>query len=190
EQGALLPEEPTHLAVALAGTVRRRPVEEDRPVDPFDALDVLHEVFDALEVADGGTEAATRPGFDPARAAAVVVDGEEVGVVGELDPPLLRALELAPPVVGFEVDLDRLLGPSPTTRWGRSAGAASTPSPASTTPNCAVDVRGVRPPRPTALCRSRRPGRGVQRALADVLRRGVHPVVRDHGFRPEGGVLP
>ena len=51
----------------LAGTVRRRPVEDDRPVDPFDALDVLHEVFDALEIAAGGTEAAERPGFDPAR---------------------------------------------------------------------------------------------------------------------------
>ena len=109
EQGALLPEEPTHLAVALAGNVRRRPVEDDRPVDPFDALDVLHEVFDALEIADRGTEAATRPGFDPDRAAAVLVDGDEVGVVGELDPALLRALELTPPVVGFEVDLDRLL---------------------------------------------------------------------------------
>lgn len=108
-QGALLPDEPTHLAVALAGTVRRRPVEDDRPVDPFDALDVLHAVFDALEIADGGTEAATRPGFDPTRAAAVLVDGHEVGVVGELDPALLRVLELTPPVVGFEVDLDRLL---------------------------------------------------------------------------------
>src|SRR2546421_437439 len=70
EQGALLPEEPTHLAVALAGAVRRRPVEGDRPVDPFDALDVLHEGFDALEIADGGPEAATRSGFGPGRAAA------------------------------------------------------------------------------------------------------------------------
>jgi phenylalanyl-tRNA synthetase beta chain len=109
EPGALLPDEPTHLAVALAGTVRRRPVENDRPVDPFDALDVLHGVFDALEIADGATDAATRPGFDRARAAAVLVDGEEVGVIGELEPSLLRALELTPPVVGFEVDLDRLL---------------------------------------------------------------------------------
>jgi phenylalanyl-tRNA synthetase beta chain len=108
-EGALLPEEPTHLAAALAGTVRRRPVEDDRPVDPFDALDVLHEVFDALEIAAGGTEAAGRPGFDPARAAAVLVDGQEIGVVGELDPGLLVALELTPPVVGFELDLDRLL---------------------------------------------------------------------------------
>jgi phenylalanyl-tRNA synthetase beta chain len=108
-EGALLPEEPTHLAAALAGTVRRRPVEDDRPVDPFDALDVMHEVFDALEIADGKTEAAARPGFDPGRAVAVLVDGQEIGVVGELDPGLLVALELTPPVVGFELDLDRLL---------------------------------------------------------------------------------
>jgi phenylalanyl-tRNA synthetase beta chain len=108
-EGALLPEEPTHLAAALAGTVRRRPVEDDRPVDPVDALDALHEVFDALEIADGKTEAAARPGFDPARAVAVLVDGQEIGVVGELDPGLLVALELTPPVVGFELDLDRLL---------------------------------------------------------------------------------
>ncbi|HKF92558.1 MAG TPA: phenylalanine--tRNA ligase subunit beta [Acidimicrobiia bacterium] len=106
---ALLPEEPTHVAVALSGTVRRRPVEADRPIDLFDAVDVLHEVFDAVEIADGKTEAAARPGFDPARAAAVLVDGHEIGVVGELDPALVVTLELTPPVVGFELDLDPLL---------------------------------------------------------------------------------
>ncbi len=107
--GALLPEEPTHLAVALAGSVRRRPVEPDRPVDAFDALDALRVVFDALEIADARTESAARPGFDPNRAAAVLVDGDEIGVVGELDRVLVGVLELAPPVVGFEVDVDRLL---------------------------------------------------------------------------------
>jgi len=107
--GAVLPEEPTHLAVALAGAVHRRPIEADRPIDAFDALDALRAVLDALEVASGRTEAADRPGFEPGRAAAVVVDDREIGVVGELDGALLRALELAPPVVGFELDLDRLL---------------------------------------------------------------------------------
>ena len=37
--GAVLPEEPNHLAAALTGTVRRRPVEADRPIDAFDADD-------------------------------------------------------------------------------------------------------------------------------------------------------
>jgi phenylalanyl-tRNA synthetase beta chain len=106
---ARLPDEPTHVAIARAGTVRRRPVEADRSVDPFDAVDALRQVFDALEVADGRTESASRPGFDPARAAAIVVDDREIGVVGELDRALLGALELTPPVVGFELDLDQLL---------------------------------------------------------------------------------
>jgi phenylalanyl-tRNA synthetase beta chain len=101
---ALLPDEPTHAAIALAGSVRRRPIEADRPVDPFDAVDVLRQVFDAVEVADGRTEST-----DPARAAAIVVDDQEIGVVGELDRALLGALELTPPVVGFELDLDQLL---------------------------------------------------------------------------------
>jgi phenylalanyl-tRNA synthetase beta chain len=107
---ALLPDEPTNLAVVLAGMVRRRPVEPDRPVDPYGVLDVLNVVFGALEIVDGRTESVMRTGFDPTRAAAIVVDGNEIGVGGEVDPGVLEALELAPPVVALELDLDQLLG--------------------------------------------------------------------------------
>jgi phenylalanyl-tRNA synthetase beta chain len=107
--GGVLPEEPTHLAVALAGSVSRRPVEPDRPVDAFDAVDALRAVFDALEIAAGRTDGADPPGFEPGRAAVVLVDDREIGVVGELGGALVRSLELVPPVVGFELDLDRLL---------------------------------------------------------------------------------
>jgi phenylalanyl-tRNA synthetase beta chain len=107
--GTVLPEERLHLAAVLTGTVRRRPVEPDRAVDPYDGIDVVNEVFAALEIADGKTESATRPGFDPTRAAAVVVDGTEVGVVGEVASSVLAALDLPPPVVGVELDLDRVL---------------------------------------------------------------------------------
>jgi phenylalanyl-tRNA synthetase beta chain len=107
---ALLPDEPLHLAAVLAGTVRRAPVEADRPVDAYDAVDVLGAIFEALEIADGRTEAATRPGFDPARAAAVVVDDTEIGAAGEVARPVLESVELVPPVVALELDLDRLLG--------------------------------------------------------------------------------
>ena len=106
--GAVLPEEPTHLAVVRSGTIQRQPVEADRPVDAFDAVDAIRAVLDALEIAVGRTEAADHAGFGPGRAAAVVVDEHEIGVVGELDDALLRSLELVPPVVGFELDLDQL----------------------------------------------------------------------------------
>jgi phenylalanyl-tRNA synthetase beta chain len=105
----LLPDEPTNLGVVVAGTIRRRPVEPDRPVDAYDALDVIHAVFDTVEVADGRTESAVRPGLDPARSAAIIVDGAEIGVAGEVAPDVLDALELAPPVVALELDLDGLL---------------------------------------------------------------------------------
>jgi phenylalanyl-tRNA synthetase beta chain len=106
----VLPEEPLHLAAVLTGSVRRRPVEPDRPVDAYDGIDVVGDVFAALEIADGRTESATRAGFDPARAAAVVVDGIEIGVVGEVASAVLDTVELAPPVVGLEIDLDQVFG--------------------------------------------------------------------------------
>jgi phenylalanyl-tRNA synthetase beta chain len=104
-----LPDEPHHLAVAMAGAVRRRPVEDDRPVDVHDAVDVLNQLFDGLEVADGRIASASRSGFHPARAAAVLVDGVEIGALGEVDGEVVDALDLAAPVVALEVDLDRLL---------------------------------------------------------------------------------
>lgn len=109
QSGAVLPDEPLHVALALGGSRRRRPVEDDRPVDPYDAIDGLGQLFDALELAAVRFEGAVRPGFHASRAAAVIVDGHEVGVVGELDRDLLDALELSQPVVAAEVDLDRVL---------------------------------------------------------------------------------
>ena len=108
-RGALLPEEPYHAAVVLTGMVRRQPLEGDRPVDAHDAVDVVHQLFDGVEIADGRVESALWPGFHPGRTASVVVGGTEIGVVGELDPELLAGLELAGPVVALELDLDRLL---------------------------------------------------------------------------------
>ncbi|MGH9031251.1 MAG: phenylalanine--tRNA ligase subunit beta [Acidimicrobiia bacterium] len=108
-RGALLPDEPYHVAAVMTGAVRRRPVEDDRPVDAYDAVDVVGQLLDGVEVADGRVDSATRPGFHPGRAARVLVGGAEIGVVGELDPELLAGLELADPVVALELDLDRLL---------------------------------------------------------------------------------
>jgi phenylalanyl-tRNA synthetase beta chain len=108
-KGALLPDEQYHVAVAIAGTARRRPVEEDRPVDGHDTVDVLEQLFDGLEIADARVEPADYAGFRPGRGAAVVVDGVQVGAVGEVDAPVVAGLELVAPVVALELDLDRLL---------------------------------------------------------------------------------
>lgn len=156
KKGALLPDEPSHVAALLAGTVRRRPVEPDRPVDPYDAVDALRQVLDTLEIADGGTRGAACPGFDPASSAAIVVDGEEIGAVGAVDAGLLAALELAPPVVGFELELDRLLAARRRDRTFR---------PPSPYPPSSIDLAFVLPDDAAALA----VGDTLRQAAGDVL---------------------
>jgi phenylalanyl-tRNA synthetase beta chain len=56
------------------------------------------------------TPATEHPSFIPGRAAEVVVDGESVGVVGELHPRVLVEHDLEVPVAAFEFRLDALGG--------------------------------------------------------------------------------
>ena len=104
-----LPDEPEHIALAWAGHVRRRPLEDDRPVDVYDAVDAVRAVLDALGVADVVLDPVTNTGFRPGRAARVLVSGVEAGTVGEVAPAVLDALNLEAPVVAAELVLDVLL---------------------------------------------------------------------------------
>jgi phenylalanyl-tRNA synthetase beta chain len=104
-----LPDEPEHVAVAWAGSVRRRPVEDDRPVDVYDAVDAVTVVLDALAVRDVALEPAALTGYRAGRAARLLVDGHDAGTVGEVAPGVLGALGLEGPVVAAELVLDTLL---------------------------------------------------------------------------------
>ncbi len=104
-----LPEEPEHLAVAIAGAVRRRPVEDDRAIDVYDAVDALRAVADALEIEELALEPADVAGYRPGRSARVLAGGVEVGAVGEVADAVVGALGLVAPVVAFELVLDTLV---------------------------------------------------------------------------------
>ena len=56
------------------------------------------------------TPATEHPSFIPGRVAAVVIDGENVGVVGEIHPKVLVEHDLELPVAAFEFRLDALAG--------------------------------------------------------------------------------
>ncbi|MFC6796814.1 phenylalanine--tRNA ligase subunit beta [Haladaptatus sp. DYSN1] len=72
--------------------------------DAKSRLQALCRAFDvALE-----TPATEHPSFIAGRTAAVVIDGEEVGVIGELHPKVLVEHGLELPVAGFEFDLRAL----------------------------------------------------------------------------------
>jgi phenylalanyl-tRNA synthetase beta chain len=56
------------------------------------------------------TPPTTHPSFIDGRAASVVIDGDDVGVVGEINPAVLVEHDLELPVAGFEFELDALGG--------------------------------------------------------------------------------
>jgi phenylalanyl-tRNA synthetase beta chain len=107
-----LPDEPEHVALAWAGQIRRRPVEDDRPVDVYDAVDAVRVVLDALGIHDVALAPDQLTGYRAGRAARVVVDGHDAGTVGEVAPHVLAALGLDGPVVAAELVLDTLLDAS------------------------------------------------------------------------------
>ena len=105
----VLPDEPLHVAALLGGTIQRAPVEEDRPVDVYDAIDALTIVLDALAIAEHRLLSASPPGGHPTRVASLEVSGDVIGWVGELASGVTSAHGVEGRVVGFEVDLSRLI---------------------------------------------------------------------------------
>jgi len=106
----VLPDERDHVAVVITGADPRRPHEPDRGVDAFDATAVWEAVAGALALADARLEPAVAPTFHPTRTAAIVVDGNVVGHVGEIAPEVLDAYGLTSGAVGLEAHLDAVLG--------------------------------------------------------------------------------
>jgi phenylalanyl-tRNA synthetase beta chain len=110
ERGHVLPTEREHVAAVAAGTVRRTPVEPDRPVDAYDAVDLARAVLDALAVEGASIEVADAPGWVGGASADVVVGGVTVGHVGVVDAATADAIGVPGPVVAFELDVDALAG--------------------------------------------------------------------------------
>ncbi|HEY7440175.1 MAG TPA: phenylalanine--tRNA ligase subunit beta [Acidimicrobiia bacterium] len=108
-RGDLLPDERDHLAVLFTGRVTRAPVEGDREVDVYDAVDALRALTGALELESVELVRAAAPGFAPDRSAGIVLDGTAAGHVGELAPEVVARFGVESPAVAFEVDVDLLL---------------------------------------------------------------------------------
>jgi phenylalanyl-tRNA synthetase beta chain len=106
---SVLPDEREHVAVVVAGTLRRAPVEVDRPFDAFDAVDLATVVADALAVGGLTIQPEDAPGWRAGHAAKVVVHDETIGRVGEIDPQTAATVGLVGTVAAFEVDLGSLL---------------------------------------------------------------------------------
>ena len=106
--------EPHRIGCALSGPLRDPSWrEQPAPADFYDAKGLLEHACAAVGVAVAA-EPAARPFLHPARSAAVILGGEEIGWIGEIHPRLAAALDLPGdrPVAAFEIDLGPVLAAS------------------------------------------------------------------------------
>ena len=108
----LLPAEPRRLGIGLAGLLAPASWRETTPSGTgfFELKGVLEGLLRGLHLPVVGFEPATHPSYAPGRTARLVVDGREIGVLGEIHPDVHKAFDLpAGPVCMAELDLDALL---------------------------------------------------------------------------------
>ena len=91
-----LPDEREHLAAALAGS------------EASAAVQLWEAVADAMAVPERMLRAVELPGLHPTRAAEIVVHGQVVGALGEVDPGVLTAHGISERVAWLEIDLGRV----------------------------------------------------------------------------------
>lgn len=113
--GQLLPDEPRRLGILLTG---RRDVETwDNPqpgtFDFFDLKGVVDGLLNGLHLHGASVRQAAVSGYHPGRCAELIIDGEMLGVFGELHPQVAAAFDLeGAPVLAADLDLDGLLARS------------------------------------------------------------------------------
>lgn len=103
------PEERDYVVGAVAGfELDRWGRPTERALDFYDAKGALDEAISALDL-ELTYEASQEFGMMPGRVARLAIDGEEVGVLGEMHPELLAQFEIEQPVALFELDLAKVL---------------------------------------------------------------------------------
>ena len=113
-----IPDQPDRLGFVLVGTFGPAEIgSRPRPVDLYAATAIWRLIATTLGI-DARLEQVNEPGFHPGRAAAVIVDAERIGVIGELHPSAALAYELPGRVAIGELDLAPLADarPRPTLR--------------------------------------------------------------------------
>ena len=104
-----LPAEPLMLALAASGNFEpARHDHQARAVDVYDLLGVVEVIRATVGLPAVEVVPTDEQPYHPGRAARLRLDGRDVGVVGELHPRVIAALELPERTVAGELRLDHL----------------------------------------------------------------------------------
>ncbi|GAB2756116.1 phenylalanine--tRNA ligase subunit beta [Nocardioides pakistanensis] len=109
ELQAAVPDQPMHVAVALAGERERSGWwGKGRQAEWADAVEAVRRLARTLG-AEVDVRSASRAPWHPGRCAEVLLDGAVVGHAGELHPNVCKAFGVPPRTAVAEVDLDALM---------------------------------------------------------------------------------
>jgi phenylalanyl-tRNA synthetase beta chain len=108
---AIVPDQPWHLAVALAGEIEPSGWwGGGRPAGWADAIEAARIALAAAGIDDSRVTiaAAEKTPWHPGRCAAIAVDRTIIGFAGELHPAVISALELPRRTCAMEISLDAI----------------------------------------------------------------------------------
>jgi phenylalanyl-tRNA synthetase beta chain len=111
EEGPL-PDEVRYLVIAMTGP--REPESwkdaDTSPVDFYDLKGIVESLLNGLHVSGGAFEPMEHPSYHPGRVARLRVNGEHVGMLGQLHPMVQEAFDLPgeAPVLAAEIDFEAL----------------------------------------------------------------------------------
>ncbi|MGQ9712033.1 MAG: phenylalanine--tRNA ligase subunit beta [Desulfotomaculales bacterium] len=125
--GEQLPEERTHLGMALMGETPRGWNQPSRPLDFFYLKGVLEVLAGRLGI-EISWEKGAYPFLHPGRTSLLTANSRELGWMGEVHPDVTGAFDLPGRVVACELDLETLLQVIPERRETRFKGLPRFPS--------------------------------------------------------------
>ncbi len=111
-KGQQLPDEKMMLSIGLTGLRQIPSWQGDEPVDVdfYDLKGIVEGMLAGLHVEDVGFRKREHPSLHPGKAAEILIDGQVVGVMGELHPQVKANYEMeAAPVLVAEFELAPLL---------------------------------------------------------------------------------
>jgi len=119
DEEEVLPTENTRLSLAMTGKRSQDSwqAQTNGQFDFYDLKGILEMLFSELHVAVE-YEASTHPSYRPGRTARVLLNGRQLGVMGELHPLVVEQLDIRAdgdqPVLAADIDLDALIPEIPT----------------------------------------------------------------------------
>lgn len=111
-EDGVLPDELRRLVIVLLGPRHQAHWEDGAPTayDFYDLKGIVEGLFDALHIEEWEIEATRHPTFRPGRTARLLLKDKQLGILGELHPLVVEALDIRTgyPILAADLDVELL----------------------------------------------------------------------------------